>query len=584
MSDTQTRAPSPDDAAAPDRPGDSAPAAAEASVDPSDPYERERQTFPVLDDDQVARIAGYGRQEAPADGAVLFDRGDRSVDFILVLEGAVEIFDLDARGEPRVFTTHRAHQFTGELDLFHDRKILVGGRARGEGGRPARVVRVPRPDFRRMVAGEPDIGEVVTRAYILRRTGFILHDQAGVTLVGETGDADTLRIGRFLRRNGYPVHRVEPDGEEAAALARRRGGPPAALPCVVSADGTVLARPTNPELADALGLTEEIDEGHVHDVAVIGAGPAGLAAAVYAASEGLDTLVLEAEAQGGQAGTSSKIENHLGFPTGISGPALAGRAWTQGQKFGARFAVSRGAARLDCDADPMAIHLEGGPVARARAVVLATGATYRTLDVPGYERFESQGVHHAATAIEADLCAGSEVAVVGGGNSAGQAAVFPSRFASHVHVLVRSDGLAASMSDHLVRRIEGSARITLRTCTQITALHGRRFLERVTWTGPEGEETRPVRNVFAMIGAVPNTGWLKGCVELDARGFVRTGTDVEGARPSSAFATSREGVFAVGDVRAGSVKRVASGVGEGSVCISAVHVHLEERARMDPAG
>ena len=568
----------------------SAPGAAEASVDPADPYERERQTFPVLSQEQVARVAGYGREEALEDGTVVFDRGERSVDFILVLDGAVEIFDLGEEGAPRVFTTHGPRQFTGELDLFNDRKILVGGRVRGgEGGAPARVVRLARPEFRRMVAGEPDIGETVTRAHILRRTGFILHDQAGVTLVGAAGDADTLRIARFLRRNGYPLHRIDParDPGAAAALAERCGVGTGALtgrpPCVVSADGVVLERPTNPELADALGLTEEIDEGHVHDVAVIGAGSAGLAAAVYEASEGLDTLVVEAEAPGGQAGTSSKIENYLGFPTGISGQALAGRAWIQGQKFGARFAVSRGVARLDCEGAPFALHLEEGPTARARAVVLATGATYRTLDVDGYERFENQGLHYAATAIEADLCAGSEVAVVGGGNSAGQAAVFLSRFASHVHVLVRSEGLAASMSDYLVQRIEGSGRITLHAATEITALSGGRFLEEVTWRGPEGEETRPVRNVFVMIGAVPNTGWLRGCVELDDRGFVRTGTDVEGARPSSAFATSRKGVFAVGDVRAGSVKRVASGVGEGSVAISSVHRYLEEHARLDPA-
>ena len=260
-----------------------------------------------------------------------------------------------------------------------------------------------------------------------------------------------------------------------------RGLSEADLPAVLTPDGAVLRRPANPELADALGLTEEIDEDHVHDVAVIGAGPPGLAAAVYAASEGLDTLIVETEAPGGQAGTSSKIENYLGFPTGISGQALAGRAWIQSQKFGARFAVSRAVAHLDCGEEPFALRLDGGPMARARAVILATGATYRTLDVEGYERFENQGIHYAATALEADLCADSEVAVVGGGNSAGQAAVFLSRVASHVHVLVRGEGLAASMSDYLVRRIEASSRITLRTGTEITALHGERFLERVTW-------------------------------------------------------------------------------------------------------
>ena len=479
------------------------------------------------------------------DGAIVFSRGDRSVDFLLAIEGAVEISDLDEAGEPHVFTTHRARQFTGE----------------------------------------PDIGETITRAFILRGTGFIVHEEAGVALIGPAGSADALRMERFLRRNGYPVRALDPsrEAEEAARLMDERGLTEADLPAVLAPDGAVLRRPANPELADALGLTEEIEEGHVHDVAVIGAGPAGLAAAVYAASEGLDTLIVETEAPGGQAGTSSKIENYLGFPTGISGQALAGRAWIQSQKFGARFAVSRAVAHLDCGEEPFGLRLDGGPVARARAVILATGATYRTLDVEGYERFENQGLHYAATALEADLCGGSEVAVVGGGNSAGQAAVFLSRVASHVHVLVRGEGLAASMSDYLVRRIEASARITLRTGTEITALHGERFLERVTWEGPDGETEHPVRNVFVMIGAVPNTAWLGGCVELDEKGFVRTGTDVEGARPASAFETSRAGVFAVGDVRSGSVKRVASGVGVGSVCVQAVHKYLEDRARMDPS-
>ncbi len=557
------------------RKDESAPRAAQASVDPSDPYERERQTFPTLTDDQIDRIRPYASEETCADGDTLFARGERAVDFFVVLEGAVEIFDLTKSGEPHVFTTHGTRQFTGELDLFNERKILVGGRASGE----TRVLRLPRADFRRLLQAEPDIGEIITRALILRRTGFIVHDQAGVTLLGPENGGDTLRIERFLRRNGYPVQQIDPDAqtEEAGKLRERCEIHHEELPVVVSHDGLVLVRPTNPELADALGLTEEIDETHVYDVAVIGAGPSGLAAAVYAASEGLDTLVIEGEAPGGQAGTSSKIENYLGFPTGISGQALAGRAWIQSQKFGAKFAVSRGVETIDCDGPPFALGLEGGKTARARAVVLATGATYRTLDLEDYDRYENQGIHYAATAIEADLCAGTEIAVVGGGNSAGQAAVFLSRFASHVHVLVRSEGLAATMSDYLVQRIDAAEHITLHGSTEITALHGGRFLERVTWHDAKAgeDETRDVRNIFVMIGAVPNTGWLDGCVELDKRGFVHTGIDVEGRKPQSAFETSVPGLFAVGDVRSGSVKRVASGVGEGSVCIQSVHQYLE---------
>ena len=554
---------------------ESVPSAGQASVDPSDPYERERQTFPKLTKEQIDRMRDYGREETIPDGTLLFDRGERAVDFFVVLKGAVEIFDLSKGGEPHVFTTHAASQFTGELDLFNERKILVGGRAAGE----TVVLRMPRGDFRRMIQAEPDIGELITRALILRRTGFIVHDQAGVTLLGPENGADTLRIERFLRRNGYPVHQIDPDAqtEEAAKLRAECDIHHDERPLVVSHDGTVLVRPTNPELADALGLTEEIDETHVYDVAVVGAGPSGLAAAVYAASEGLDTLVVESEAPGGQAGTSSKIENYLGFPTGISGQALAGRAWIQSQKFGAKFAVSRGVEALDCDGSPFRLSVAGGLTAKARAVVLATGATYRTLDLEDYDKYENQGIHYAATAIEADLCMGSEIAVVGGGNSAGQAAIFLSRFASHVHVLVRSKGLAETMSDYLVQRIDAASHITLHTSTEITKLHGGRFLEEVTWHNAETgtAETREVRNIFVMIGAVPNTGWLGSCIELDARGFVRTGVDVENHKPQSAFGTSTPGIFAVGDVRSGSVKRVASGVGEGSVCIQSVHRYLE---------
>ena len=310
---------------------------------------------------------------------------------------------------------------------------------------------------------------------------------------------------------------------------------------------------------------------------------------MYAASESLDTVVVEVEAPGGQAGTSSKIENFLGFPTGISGQALAGRAWIQSQKFGARFVVSRAVGSIDCDDRPFRLALEtdgadgrdgGGPTLRARAVVVATGATYRRLGLEGQERYEGQGIHYAATAIEAQLCRGEEIVVVGGGNSAGQAAVFLSRHAKHVHVLVRGDSLADSMSDYLVQRIDSSVRITLHTCTSLVGLHGERLLERVTWeTSPDGErETRNVGNVFVMIGAVPNSDWLDGCVETDDRGFVRTGAEVEGHAPASPFETSVAGVFAVGDVRSGSVKRVASGVGEGSVAIQAVHKWLASDA------
>jgi len=561
---------------------DSAASAAHESVsDASDPYQRERQTFPTLDDEQIARAKEYGSVERMAAGTVLFERGDRAVDFFLVLSGNVEIFDLDARGEANVFTVHRERQFTGELDLFNGRKILVGGRT----GVNSEILRVPRVRFQKMISAETDIGETIMRAFILRRTAFLVHDQAGVVVVGEPNGANVLRVRRFLSRNGYPYRFV--DGTRPNVREELPGGCELdleRLPAVVRPEEDTLYNPTTPELADALGLTEPLDEDHLHDLAVIGAGPSGLSAAVYAASENLDTVVVEQEAPGGQAGTSSRIENYLGFPTGISGQALAGRAWIQSQKFGARFVVSRAAVTIDCDEHPFRITLDDGAALRARAIVVATGATYRTLDLADYEKYEGQGIHYAATAIEAQLCTGEEIIVVGGGNSAGQAAVFLSRHASHVHVLVRGESLADSMSDYLVRRIDSSSRITLHAHTEITALHGERLLERVTWREGEKETTRDIGNVFVMIGAVPNTSWLEGCVELDERGFVHTGLDVGGDRPSSTFTTSTEGIYAVGDVRSGSVKRVASGVGEGSVCIQSVHTWLStlEEAASEP--
>jgi thioredoxin reductase (NADPH) len=519
------------------------------------------------------RASAYGVEELLQAGTLVFERGQRSVDFFLVLTGAIEIFDLHEDGTPNVFTVHEERQFTGELDLFNDRRILVSGRTTTE----SRVVRVGRAAFRRLVTGEPDIGETIMRALILRRVGFILHGQGGVVLIGLGHDADTLRMQRFLTRNGYP-HRlldteVDPD---AGGFLSCFGLEASELPVVIVPGKRVLRNPPTSLLADELGLTEAIDPGRVYDLAVIGAGPAGLAAAVYAASEGLDTIVIEALAPGGQAGTSSKIENYLGFPTGISGQALAGRAQVQAQKFGARLAIAHTATGLDCTRPPYRVLLDDQRVVTARAVVVATGARYRKLEVPGYEQFEGSGLHYAATAMEASLCASEEVAVVGGGNSAGQAAVFLARTAAHVHILVRADGLAATMSDYLVQRIAQSPRITLHTRTAITALSGDDRLRHVTWARqPSGESaTRPISNVFVMIGAEPNTDWLGGCLDLDSKGFVVAGRTADGMALASAFATTKPGIFAVGDVRSGSVKRVASGVGEGSVAIQAVHQFL----------
>ena len=545
----------------------------EREVDPSDPYAREAQTFPRLSVDAASRVANYGVEQGLRKGTRLFERGQRGVDFFLVLEGNIEIFDVDAEGEPHVLTVHGERQFTGELDLFNDQQILVCGRT----GMNSRVVRVKRADFRKMLSAEPDIGEIVMRAFILRRVGLIRYSQGAVTVIGSARGADTLRLERFLSRNNYPHRLLNVDTDRAAdALLARHNVSLSDLPVVIVVGKAVLRNPSTIALADMLGLTENLDAAEVFDVAVVGAGPSGLAAAVYAASEGLRTVVLEGLAPGGQAGTSSKIENYLGFPTGISGQALAGRAQVQAQKFGARLAIARAVIGVECDDKPYRLHLEGERSVAARAVVIATGARYRKLDVPDYARFEGQGIHYAATAMEQQLSEGEEVVIVGGGNSAGQAAVYLSRTVEHAHILVRGTGLAATMSDYLVRRIESSPKITLHPFTEITALAGDTILREVTWTNRKtgAHQTRRIGALFVMIGAEPNTEWLHACIGLDARGFIITGRDEEGRALDSAYATTSPGIFAVGDVRSGSVKRVASGVGEGSVVVQSVHRFL----------
>ncbi len=542
-------------------------------ADPStDPWTRQAQTFPVLTADMVRRIEPFGLVNAFEKDTTLFARGDRDVDFFVVLDGSVSIVAEDVRTGPTTLVTYGAGQFTGELNLFNDRQMLVGGRAAAG----TRLIRVAHADFRRLVSAEPDIGEIVMRAYILRRVGFIRHAQGGVLLVGDRRDGDVIRLRRFLTRNGYPHDVVEAAEAEGIALIRDFGLDPDRLPVIVAPGRQVIANPSNAELAERLGLTEALDPATVYDVAVVGAGPAGLAAAVYAASEGLATIVIEALAPGGQAGTSSKIENYLGFPTGISGQALAGRAQVQAQKFGAHLSIARTVTALDCSASPFALALDDGETVRARSVVVATGARYRKLDLPRYADYEGQGIQYAATAMEAQLCAAQEVVVVGGGNSAGQAAMFLSRSAGHVHILVRGAGLAETMSHYLVQRIATSPAITLHAQTEVTAVHGDRHLRAVTWTNRTTgmSETRPVGALFVMIGADPNTEWLQGCLALDDRGFVRSGVGEAGQAATSVFATTRPGVFAVGDVRSGSVKRVASGVGEGSVVVHAIHAFL----------
>jgi thioredoxin reductase (NADPH) len=551
----------------------SQPLSTDPELDPADPFARPAQIFPRLSEEMAARIGNYGVEEALPAGTLIFRRHQRGVDFFLVLDGGIEIIDHDEHGREILITTHGPRQFSGEVDLFNDREILVSGRTAID----SRVIRVHRADFRRLVSSEPDIGEIMMRAFILRRVSLIRRGYGGVVLVGPAHGSDTLRLQRFLMRNGYP-HRLldtdrDPDATgflECLDITREQ------LPVVVAPGESLLRNPSTATLADELGLTENIDHDHVWEVAVVGAGPAGLAAAVYAASEGLQTIVIESLAPGGQAGTSSKIENYLGFPTGISGQALAGRAQIQAQKFGAHLAISRAVTGIECGTTPYRLHLEDGQTFPARAIIIATGARYRKLDVENYARYEGQGIHYAATGMEAQLCLNEEIVVVGGGNSAGQAAVFLSRTVAHVHILVRASGLAATMSDYLVQRIASSPKITLHSHSEITALAGEPLLAEVTWNNRRTGATviKRVGSLFVMIGAEPNSEWLDGCLELDDKGFVVTGRDSQGQALSSAFATTKPGIYAVGDVRSGSVKRVASGVGEGSVVVQSVHRFL----------
>jgi thioredoxin reductase (NADPH) len=427
------------------------------------------------------------------------------------------------------------------------------------------------------------------RAFILRRVELIAHGFGDVVLIGSIHCSETLRVKEFLTRNNHPYSYIDLDRDtDVQGLLDRFHVSAADVPVLICRGDVVLRNPTNQRIADCLGFNAAIDRTQMRDVVIVGAGPAGLAAAVYAASEGLDVLVIETSAPGGQAGSSSKIENYLGFPTGISGQALAGRAYTQAQKFGAQVIIAQSAMRLTCDRKPYAVEIDDGQRVSTRSVIIATGAEYRKPPLENLARFEGAGVYYGATFMEAQLCVGEEVIVVGGGNSAGQAAVFLAQTAKRVHVLVRSGGLAESMSRYLIRRIEDNPAIILRTRTEITALEGDIHLERVRWRDNQtGKiETHDIRHVFFMTGAVPSTRWLDGCVARDTKGFIKTGSDLSQDELTAAHwphgraphlhETSLPGVFAVGDVRAGSIKRVASAVGEGSITISFVHKVLHE--------
>jgi thioredoxin reductase (NADPH) len=528
--------------------------------------------FPKLTEEMVERMGSYGREETFPANVPLFTHGERQVDMFVVLDGEVDISLPAANGESKVIAHHQRFDFSGELNLLTSQGSLVEART----VRESRLLRIPRNELQRLMRAEGDIANLITSATIWRRIGIIGEATGGIVLMGHANDAETTEIQRFLVRNSYPHKIVEAPAEEVSLPDDDLSDHESTLPAVILSDGRILHRPTITQLADELGITELPDPEMIYDVTVVGAGPSGLAAAVYAASEGLCTIVIEGTAPGGQAGTSSKIENYLGFPTGISGQRLASRAQLQALKFGVRFAISRETVTAEQIDGIHKLTLAGGIPVCSRSVVVASGAQYRKLSVENYGRFENRGIYYAATAMESVLCRGNEVIVVGGGNSAGQAAVFLSGIAKHVHHIVRGKSLASTMSQYLISRIESSSHITLYTESEIVKLEGESSLECVTWINRKtGESTvKPIGSVFVMIGAEPNTGWLFGTVRLDKKGFILTGgTD---GFESTPYATSVPGMFAVGDVRSNSVKRVASAVGEGSVVISDVHRYLAD--------
>jgi thioredoxin reductase (NADPH) len=541
------------------------------------------QIFPKLTPAQIRRIAARGQMRAMERGEVLYEQGDRAASFFVVVSGELEVVRPSGAVETLV-TVHGSGQFTGEVGTLSGRRTLFRVRAT----KPGKVIELDRQHMLALMQSDAELGEILTRAFILRRVELVAAGVGDVVLIGSTHSADTLRIKEFLMRNGHPYSYIDlerdPDVQnllDSFHLAASE------IPVVICRGKVVLRNPSKQQIADCLGFNESIDQTHVRDLVVIGAGPSGLAAAVYGASEGLDILMLETSSPGGQAGSSSKIENYLGFPTGISGQELAARAYNQAQKFGAEMLIAKG-TRLVCDSKPYVVEVENGARIPARTVVIATGAEYRRPPLKNLSRFEGAGVYYGATFVEAQLCGGEEVIVVGGGNSAGQAAVFLAETTKRVHMLIRSAGLAESMSRYLIRRIEQTPTIVLRPHSEIEALEGGNHLESVHWQNNQtGQvEEHNIRHVFVMTGADPNTRWLDGCVALDAKGFIKTGPDLLPedlsaarwplARPPYLLETSLPGVFAVGDVRGGSIKRVASAVGEGSIAISFVHKVLQE--------
>ena len=545
---------------------------------------RAAQLFPVLTDAQIARMRARGTEREVRRDETLMAIGEKSGRVFVVVSGELEVIGYRNEAEIQI-AVHGPGQFTGEVNTLSGRPGFGEIRVSEAG----KVIQIERDELMALVQGDSELSDILMRAYILRRSALIDNGVSDVVLIGSSHCAGTLRVKEFLVRNGHPHAYLDLDEDPASqeALDYFKVSD-ADIPVIILRCESVLRNPSNEQIAEGLGLNASIDTTALRDVVIVGAGPSGLAAAVYGASEGLGVLMLETSAPGGQAGASSKIENYLGFPTGISGEELAARAYNQTQKFGAELLIAKGARRLQCDRKPYAIEIDDGTSIAAKTIVIATGAQYRRPNVRNLARFEGAGVYYGATNMEQKLCVDEEVVVIGGGNSAGQAAVFLSQSAKHVHMLVRGSGLTDTMSRYLIRRIVDNPKITLRTHTEVTELDGDHHLGRVTWeTRTTGErEQRDIRHLFVMAGATPSTKWLEGCVTLDEKGFIKTGPDLTPedlaaaewplTRAPHLLETSLPGVFAVGDVRCRSMKRVSAAVGEGSIAVAFVHQVLAE--------
>jgi len=542
------------------------------------------EMFPVLTSAQQARVLSHGGRQTAEQNEIVVELNEHVTKFFVVISGQLHILQV-ANNQEHVVAICNPGMFTGELNVLSGRRGLVRIRA----AEKSELIEIEREALQTLVETDSELSDIFLRAFILRRLELIAREVGDIVLIGSSHSLDTFRIKEFLTRNYQPYSYIDLERDtQVQEMLDRFSLSIDDLPVLICRGTAVLRNPTNEEITGCLGFNEGIDQAHVRDLIIVGAGPAGLAAAVYGASEGLDVLVLESSGPGGQAGASSKIENYLGFPTGISGHELAGRAYAQAQKFGAQMLIAKDAKGLACDRRPYAVLVGDGQRVPARTVVIASGAQYRRLQLENLSKFEGAGVYYGATHLEAQLCGGEEVIVVGGGNSAGQAAVFLAQTTRRVFMLVRSDGLAKTMSRYLIRRIEETPNIELHTNTEVVALEGNDRLERVTRRNNQTGQTqsRNIAHLFSMTGAVPNSAWLDGCVVCDQRGFIKTGLDLTTEdlakakwplkRPPYLLETSLPGVFAVGDIRSGNLKRVASAVGEGSIAVSFVHQVLAE--------